>query len=277
MKILFYGNCQQWALKLTLNIVDHDIFHVECFSTEITEQEYHKIVSSCDVIITQIVNDNYRDKSYLSTNYILNNRKESCKVIIIDNCYFNFYYIDLAYKGHNNAPLTKPIDYHYNNMIEYYKNKQSVDRYIQNVVENEDFESIDAMENRAIESLNELLRRSKNIKMLASSNNNVDAVTVYDYVKDNYKNKLLFYSMNHPTKYMFHFLAEQIINILNLQNTINYDIDVLSDIKCILYKCIQKVVRFDIKSHEPALQKITDVRTIIQIYYNAYQQIGYDG
>ncbi len=81
--------------------------------------------------------------------------------------------------------------------------------------------------------------------------------------------------MNHPTKYVIQFICEQIIDILKIQNTIDYNIDILSNPKCILYKCISKVVNFDIHDCIPLTLSLTEISDIVQLYYNTYKEIGF--
>lgn len=77
------------------------IHHIECYSTNIDQAEFTYLINKCDIIITQPIQDNYRNKSYLSTSYIINNKKSECKIILFDSCYFSFYYFDLTYKIFN--------------------------------------------------------------------------------------------------------------------------------------------------------------------------------
>jgi len=81
--------------------------------------------------------------------------------------------------------------------------------------------------------------------------------------------------MNHPTKYVIQFICEKIINILQIENTLDYNIDILNNPKCILYKCIQKNVNFDINNHNALKFGITDVSKITQIYYDTYKEIKF--
>jgi hypothetical protein len=82
--------------------------------------------------------------------------------------------------------------------------------------------------------------------------------------------------MNHPTKYVIQFICEKIINILQLTNTMNYDVDVLNSTKCILYKCISKNVNFDINSLPVLTLGVEDVGEITQLYYDTYKEIGFN-
>jgi hypothetical protein len=54
----------------------------------------------------------------------------------------------------------------------------------------------------------------------------------------------------------------------------NYDIDLLSNIRCIMYKCVSKVVNFDITNCSASLSNITDVNEITSLYYSTYKEIG---
>jgi hypothetical protein len=275
MNVLFYGNCQTFAILNTLNLnKTYNIFHVECWKNDIEKTSFTDIIKKSDIIITQPINDNYRDVDYLSTSYIINNKKPHCKLIIFDSCYFNFYYFDLSYKHFNNDILHKPIDYHYNTMIECYNNNKSVEYYINNFVNNVDLKTTDELETIAENSLQELENRYKDNKK-KYSDEHMYVIGTHEYIKNNYKNKLLFYSMNHPTKYVMQFICEQIINILNIENTINYNIDILDNPKCILYKCISKVVNFDLNNHTPLTLSINNNEKITQLYYNTYKDIGF--
>src|SRR5207253_526272 len=79
--ILFYGNCNLSAIKKILNIKDYLQYDIVCFDTEITKDDFDAIIKKCDIIITQPIKDNYRDKQYLAANYIIQNAKDSCEII----------------------------------------------------------------------------------------------------------------------------------------------------------------------------------------------------
>jgi hypothetical protein len=274
INVLFYGNCQSYAVFRTLNLpTNYNIKHIACWKTNITEEEFKNTIIESNIIITQPINDNYRDSTYLSTSFIIKHKNSNCKLIIFDSCYFNFYYFDLTYKMFNNDVLHKPIDYHYNGMIECYNTNKSIEYYIDNFVNNMDLKSSEELDELAQISLNELKVRYERNK--EKYNDNAHIIQTYDYIERNYKDKLLFYSMNHPSKYLIQYICEQIVDFLQIQNTINYNIDDLSDTKCILYKCISKNVNFDINNHSALTLNNTDIHKITQLYYNTYSEIGF--
>ena len=94
MKILFYGNCQINSIYHKINL--NDSIYIACCSNDYTENVFNKIINSCDIIITQPINDNYTEKKYLSTNSLINNSNKNCKIVILQCFLFDFYFLDLT-------------------------------------------------------------------------------------------------------------------------------------------------------------------------------------
>lgn len=274
--VLVYGNCQTRAILEILNFPQdsYNASQIFCVNTVHDREIFTHIISSSDIIITQPINDNYRDVDYLSTSYILKHKKPDCKVIIFDSCHFSFYYFDSGNLVPDNEELNALIPYHYRNMIKCFKDGHSVKYYIENFVNNIELKTSKEIEAFAENSLNEFYKRYTTNKEKYSNDDNVYVITAYDYIKKNYKDKLLFYTNNHPTKYVLQNLCEEIIGILQIPNTINYNIDPLAIPKCIIYKCISKVVNFDICKHKPLFKNSEDIEQIVNIYYETYNKIG---
>lgn len=274
ISILFYGNCQPAAIQntLCLDTKKYSTTYIQCHKTEIIETAFLKHILESDIIITQPITDDYRNMPHLSTSFIVNNAKKTTKIILFNNCYFDFYYFDLTYKKYNGVVLNKPSDYHYKNMIECCKNKIPAEKYIEDYVNNIDIKTSEELENIAEKSLMELTKRY-HTTVEKYNNPNVHVIPIHDFIKENYKKKLLFYSMNHPTKYVIQYVCEEIINHLKMNNTINYKMDGLNNTKCILYKCIQKNVQFDITEYNPSINKETDLLKITNMYYDAYHNL----
>jgi predicted DNA-binding protein YlxM (UPF0122 family) len=272
VNILFYGNCQLEAVLKTLNLPNNHKCLIECFSTNINKEEFTNIIKNSDIIITQPVEDNYRNTDYLSSSYVVNNSKNTCKILFFNNCHFDFYYFDLTYKKWNDTFLDKPNIYHYNKMIECYNNNLSANYYVNKYVNNLGLKTSTELEMISENSLHELQKRYTN--MLNTYNNkNTYFIPIHDFIQNNYKNKLLFYSMNHPSKYLIQHICKQIVDTLQIESTINYNIDFFGNTKCILYKCIQKHVRFNVDEHLPLLLNNSNVYEITKMYYNEYKKI----
>jgi hypothetical protein len=272
--ILFYGNCQCNAIKLILNLPSYyNVYTIECFSTTIESDEFTNIIKKSDIIITQPVCDNYRNKEYLSTKYIIDNRRSDCKIILFNTFYFNFYYFDLTYKRLNNNELLKvPIDYHYNDMITCYKLNLPIEKYFEYYVDNIYYKNNDNLDKLADESFIELDNRYKSmLDEYVNNNNNIFPIYITNFIKNNYKEQLLFYSMNHPTKFLLQLMCDEIIKVLAIETNIDYNIDPLDNPKCILYKCIKNSVHFDINQHQSVtLDKVGDYE-ITKLYFENYK------
>ena len=267
ISVLFHGNCQSSHLRYVLNL-DTTIFsitNVVCWKTEVNENEFLDYILNSDIIITQPITDNFRDKYYLSSSYIVNNAKKTTKVIIFDSCYFEFYFDD---KKHVNQ---KPCPYHYISMHDCYYQNYSPEKYISDYVNNENLKTVEELEARANNSLIEMCERFHNARNKYNGEN-VHIISIYDFVKENYKKMPLFYTYNHPSKYLFQYISEQIIDHLQIDNSIDYQSDPLSGLRCIMYKCIQKVVHFDINDYTPFLQNQTDILAITKMYYDVYSE-----
>lgn len=269
--VLFYGNCQLTSLKSTLNLnnVEYNQTIIECFNTEIIESDFLNCINTADIIIMNLVEDNYRNKFYLSTTYIIYHAKENCRIILLNNFHFSFYYVDELII--NNTNMSTP--YHHNYLFECYKNNQSADYYINNYVNNKNLKTKYELECVANKSFEELDKRYE-IMLLhkqMSPHKLIYTLPICQYIKDNYKEKLLFYTINHPSKYIFQYISEQILHKLNIENTINYEMDLLNTTRCILYTCIQKVVLFDIKKETPLIFQKNNVKDITNWYYEFYK------
>lgn len=151
-------------------------------------------------------------------------------------------------------------------MMKCYKNNAPIDFFLKNIVNNKDLKTKAELENYANESLKELKKRYLESIQKYKINDNIHIITCYDYIKNNYKDKLLFYSFNHPTKFIIQFICKQIIQILNINNTIDYNVDKLNYIKCIIYNCIQKAVNFNVSDFKPLTCEKQDVKEITELY-----------
>lgn len=280
MKVLYYGNCQPGALKLILEQpfkelnVEHII--IECWMDNIEETSFLYTIQTSDMIFTQPIVDNYKDKSYLSTNYILKNAKANAKIFILPSIYFDFYYFDQMYKWKNNEMFGEPSPYHYGKMIDTFHYNQDKTYFMETYYNNKNFKTKPELLKIANESILELRKRENMMKEYLSKHKYVTILTVSEYIEAWYQKALLFYSINHPTNHVFHYLCNKILSKLQIPyKTINLTIDPLynSD-RGILYNCIQEVVDFDISKHKPSIIKynVNSVEEILDLYFTHYRK-----
>lgn len=254
-KCIFYGNCQAVALseiltsslKNTYNIIPVKPVHK---LTQVDIQNLYDCLPLIDLLIIQPISDKYKNNYLLSTSSILKHINKECKIIMIPVCYFNFYYPFVTYLK------TKIEDYceyyHDANLIELYRenkyNKSEIILKFYEMVNNENLLFKEDPLTVADKSLIELKRREGEIINLY----NKDTIKITEFIKDNYKQNLLFYTRNHPTKILFNFIANNICTMLNITFIDNY-IDPLKNKHPPLYKAIQKYVEFDVSTYCPIL------------------------
>ena len=269
MYILYYGNCQVDSL---MNILITDCRRcIPCWLTDITEIDFLKVLHESDVVVTQPIASDYRGKYYLSTEYIIKNCKPRTKIIIFPSLHFEFYYPDLIYKLTSDGDIIRePSDYHYSSIVKHYK--KGTDYILEHVVNNAEYKSQKELYTLAENSINELSRREELLKKYVGINQKVSIITCSEYIRTHYREKFLFYSMNHPTPYILQYIAECIKDML-CTGIIDYKYDYLkNNERGILYACIQKCVNFDTCIHLPRLNKynIEAIKEVVDKYIECY-------
>jgi transcription elongation factor GreA-like protein len=80
--------------------------------------------------------------------------------------------------------------------------------------------------------------------------------------------------MNHPTKYLIQHICREIRTLTGVEFDIRDEVDCLGGSqKSILYACIQPMVEFDIRDHQPITSLKTTPEDIAQVYYDTYKTI----
>ena len=254
-----------FAIKKTLNL-SCEQYHYECFSTSVTKEEFTEKTKMCDVILTQAIHDNYRDRDYLSTSYILQTCSPDCRIVMVESFHFDFYYPDLTYLTLNEEMVTAPCSYHYVNMYRYFKQKREVSEYVHDHVNNFRVFSADHLLKNASKSLHTLTNRYEN-NVATYSRPNVTILSCRKFIEANYKKMLLFYTVNHPTKHLIKHVCNEICKQLNISPQL-LDVDEMAKTKCILYKCLQPLVDFPIQNE--------NVYKTVDDYFFEYRLMGKD-
>lgn len=275
--ILFYGNCQISIVDLIRDsLKEYNIKFLPCWNSSIEREEFLNIVRESDIIITQPVKNNYRNKDYLSTEFLLENSKKETKVIIFPSLRLDFYYFDFYYQRlKNNEQLTEPGDCHYKSLIHSYKENKPIEYFLSEYLDNKSLKSNEELDQIVDSSIKELEKREalmlnfKRIKECFIINSS-------EYIRKNFKKQLLFYSANHPTKYLLQHIAKNITECLDFNEEIKNVDPLYNNERGMLYGCIQNYVEFDILEHKPYLSKykIEDAKEICKKYYEVYDKIN---
>lgn len=147
-----------------------------------------EIISECDLIILQYIKN---DRKIIHHEYIKTLTKKECQIIIIPHYTFS---------GYN-----YPHDIMNDNFIDKDKPKDELETYINNLY-TDDKEKI-------LQHLSNELEHIRDLDLYSD-------IKCYDFIKNNYDKNLLFYSRSYPTYILFHYISEQILRILNINDNI---------------------------------------------------------
>jgi len=281
MKILFYGNCQTSKLSTSCLFESFEKQTIQCFDTDITQNTYTSIIKEADVIITQPIKSDYRDKTYLGTDYIYKHRRGDSKLIIIPSIFGGVYFPDATYmENKSNSLIHIPSDYHYLNLIKYYINQKTPTEFYDEIVNNSDYIATDELLSHIDNTVNILHTKEK-----TSSETYPEAefITVSGYITSNWRDKLLFDTMNHPTHHIYNFILKHIValGIVNttreIKNNKHFFPNHRQSNRSLMYKSVKDQVDFDTSSYTPRINDIdTPTLQLIELYFKTYNEHGVD-
>lgn len=269
-KILFYGNCQTQALDEIVSSDYYDIEQITCYTTDMNENTFKNKIQSADVIITQPISDDYRGTKHLSTKFIVDTAKVNSQILIFPSLFGGCYYPDVIYHRDLFGDIVNiPCNYHYRVMIKYFLENKSQDQFIEDIVNNENFMSTVEID----DFVNTLLDRIKESELNSKTRfPSIHLIRCADYIKKEWKNKLLFYTINHGTKYMYQYIAENINSLLNDELNINYEKDPHYGLRNIVYSCMNKVLNFEIQSNSTLPGGVIGNKNVVDEYFTVYHK-----
>jgi hypothetical protein len=150
--------------------------------------------------------------------------------------------------------------------------KYTNDNIIINLKKNYNLDTILSMYDNNEIDFNYLHRIHNEINILREKEKSAD-IKISDYILNNYKDKELFYSYNHPTHYIYKEMTKQILNILNIPLK-NFDYKFQNDICYIGYDIDYnfRYSTYDKNIHNFKFQYEIDddyiKKCIKEIYYN---------
>ena len=297
--ILFYGSCQNYNLYtndlcgrsfLRDSLKDFNVTTISCYSTDISEEDFNIIVKNSDCIITLPISENYRDKNYLSFKYILENVKETCKIIVFAPLDFDLYFFDQGHLFVNNKIINLPADIHLKTLFKYYSEGRSIQNFLDECFYNENFKNNEDFELILNNCLSETKKREDLALNLMSNRDNCYLIPMRQFFMDKHRNFMLHNTHNHPTSVTFVYMAEYILNIIGMDtNKIDRQTDPFGHCTEIygnkqsypLYSCVKKHLNFDTSDYKSCFygtlnegNKLIDIKDACEIYYESYKNLN---
>jgi len=289
MNILFYGSCnvtrliEEDSFKTSIlgkALEGHNVNFILCHETDLSEEQFLEIIKGQDLIITVPINKEYRNKIYLSTEYILQNKRKDAKVIIFISLHSNYYYFDYGHVADGGVHIKEPHYLHFKTLFDFYKQNKTEKQFIEECVFNKDFKSYQQLEELASKDIVELFRRQDLLIELQARRENIIIIDAAKFIKNNYKKHQMFYSLNHPSNYLLYFIAEEILKELNLPIGLANRTAIAFDDKFLLYECQQKY--FDFNIYEKPVNyavlcndnEVTTLEEAVSHFYSSYKEQG---
>jgi hypothetical protein len=260
-KMAIIGNCQAESLTNFLfsnnnfkNIYEYiEVKPIYLMNENELNYFYTYTLIELDLIIIQPINEDFNGNIKYSTKTILNNTKNDCISILIPSLYFDFYHPYLCYLNGEHGKIQDPIDYHDKILIKLYlankelSNEVIIEKYM-NIFNNEIFINNSMCNDNLKLALDNIEDRENNFKDYIV--NNTKCIYSYDFIKNNYQQKLLFYSVNHPSKYLLSYLSDEILKYLKIRSE-DYpnNLDPFNILIIPIYNCLKNVLNFDITQY----------------------------
>jgi hypothetical protein len=290
-KFTIIGNCQADALskfllsnqtfKNTYEYIDYiPIFKM---TPEELDKLYIDVLPFLDLIIIQPISENYNNNYKYSTKSILNTVKKDCIKILFPSLYFDYYHpfnIYITDKNNIGWKLGDPYDYHDKNILKSFVNSLTEDEAINKYYEtiyNPDLLTEHYFNERLLKNINNLKERE--LKYIDYCTEDTHIINSSSFIMEYYNKILLFYTINHPTKYLFYYIANYCFIYLNIPlETYPEEIDPLKALIMPVYMCLQKCLKFDISYYFNFrhFEIILDDKETIKKYYNGYKNTSRD-
>ena len=270
--ILYIGNCQVSAIQHLLNLDPnlYDQNYICPYQTNISDIQKNQLITNSDIVITQPISDRFGE---LSVNNIARIKKQNTKMIVFPSCYMRLYYFDSFYYYHKDIHLKIPHDYHYNKIIESFFNNYTIDKCINEYIYNPNLKTKQELIDLYNIDIEQIKTRTTHYCKI-NNDSNIYILDITNFIEKTFKEKLLFYTFNHPTGVLLEYIALLIKENLDLNTQWPKCTDVLADSKGILYSCMQNILNFDIKQFPPNIVNYKNIEDIIQFYHTSYKTQG---
>ncbi|GFD91214.1 hypothetical protein KUL152_34400 [Tenacibaculum sp. KUL152] len=238
-KYSVYGNCQANPLGniLQTNAEFADNWEFVPFpkpSFELRQGDWNDIenlLGELDLFITQNVGESH---GFFASSNLANHLKSGGTVVRIPNAYFSGYMPEVVYFRAGEPHVTKFCDYHDANFLAFFMEDpvNAVQKAVDAATDKSQYTEEFVLAN-AKTSIDELKRREEECDVIVS-----------DYIEKNWRNDILFYSINHPKTVVLSHIASQILKLLNQSTSdVHDDYEYLDNTRPPIYESVKGVLQ----------------------------------
>ena len=294
MKKIFtiIGNCQSLGIAQLLrsNKVFENSYEyvfiksIHEFEIEELEELYKKIIPKLDLVIIQPIDRNYKNHVKYSTFEILSSVNIRCKKILFPSLYFSLYQPNLQYIYHEKIQsgiLHIPSDYHDNCLIKIFIDKEDdklrnyVDKY-EYLINSETYFGEKLLMDLLESNICELKKRESFYHKYIPKNIECSIINSSEIISRFYNKQLLFYSVNHPTKFLLKLICNEILKILKIDEE-NYpdNLDPLYVNVIPIFKSLNQILDFDVEKYYKLMlnNKELSLEELVKAYIDVYREI----
>lgn len=247
------GNCQIGAIKQYLThckkftndylILDIPLVY-NINSTNIKIFDSKKVFDICDLIISQPISDKNKFSEKASNEYLFNIVNIDCKKVLITKASFTGYHIQYTNAVNNLSKVAGKAVITYGDKFI----NEFIERgYSRNII-SELLKSRNLLSEKQIrENFDYAFKKSFEMERECD-------VKIMDFVYENYKNEILYYSFNHPKDKVIKYLAVRLLEYLGYKNAEFYGenfieaLDIMSNQQQPVYPCVYDYLGIEYKN-----------------------------
>ncbi|HHP7229967.1 MAG TPA: WcbI family polysaccharide biosynthesis putative acetyltransferase [Xenococcaceae cyanobacterium] len=243
-KCLIYGNCQIEPLReilkssfdFTNNYQFIDLKPVHLLTKHDLKDLENKIAET-DLLIHQLVSDDYQGIKELGTNYLRSRLAPNARAIAIPGAYFTGYHpAIISLKDADGNKITEPCDYHDVNLLYLFDRGKTVTEVVDLIQQNNFYQPKYVLDNLAA-TLKELRLRETELD-----------INISNFISENYQRQKLFHTINHPGITLLSYLANRLLEFLELPvNNNSLQTEVLDFTIFPIYPAVAKALALDFR------------------------------
>ncbi len=243
-------------------------------------EELLAATKTADVIIASPTPADWRNDKRLSIEYILQQKRQEAKAIILPRMDCAFYYFDYGHLYLDDRLILEPAPMHFRGLVDCYMRGEGVDCFLAECVNNVDY-CTDYTEECA-RQIAALSSHEESLKKLQGVNGNTTIIEFSKAIQEHRNNNLLSHTHNHPTSFFLSWLAYYLCDEIGLdRNKVNPHVSPFMQPKggtgqLPLYASVQKHVSFDCAKYPPDFRELNlghvGIKEVADWYLQSYEQ-----